>query len=160
MSGMFFGTSIFNQPLGTWKLNPNVRFFESFSEVGLFNESGMNCDNYSATLIGWQQNNPNVKGRAMLATGLRYGTNAVAARNALINTQNWQISGDLPSGTLCGSSSTDDKNEENVLKIYPNPSTGKISIKSDFKDVKNIEIRGLDGRIVQVISELKDNEID
>jgi surface protein len=154
MSQIFFYATGFNHQVGNWKLNSNVVL------ANLFEGSGMNCENYSATLIGWQQNNPNVKGRAMLATGLKYGTNAVAARNALINTQNWQISGDLPSGTLCSSSSTDVKNEEKGLNIYPNPTSGIILFNSDGQDLKNLEIRSLDGKLMLFVPELKDNSLD
>jgi len=48
---------------------------------------------------------------------------------------------------------------ENV-RIYPNPTTGIISIESDFNDVKNIELRSMDGKLIYEISELRDNTID
>lgn len=55
---------------------------------------------------------------------------------------------------------TDDILKNGNIRIYPNPTTGLISIESDFKDVKNIEIRGLDGKLIQMISELRDNTLD
>ena len=96
MSGMFSGAGAFNQNIGNWTLHPNV-FLE-----GMLNNSGMDCTNYTATLIGWKNNNPTVTGRTLDATGRMYGINAVAARNHLINTQGWNIAGDSPSGTFCG----------------------------------------------------------
>lgn len=52
------------------------------------------------------------------------------------------------------------ENVDNLIRIYPNPTTGLISIESEFKNVKNIEIRSLDGKLIQMISELRDNTID
>jgi hypothetical protein len=46
------------------------------------------------------------------------------------------------------------------IKIFPNPTTGIISIESDFNDVKNIEIRSFDGSLIQEISVLKDKKLD
>src|SRR5690606_7769115 len=64
--------------------------------------SGLDCDNYSATLVGWQVNNPTVYGITLDAVDMIYGTAALPHRNALINNQGWVINGDSPSGTDCG----------------------------------------------------------
>lgn len=152
MSGMFFYASKFNQSLGAWKLNPNVLFI-AFSVVGIFSNSGMACDNYSATLIGWQQNNPNVKNRLLIANGLQYGINAIAARTALINTQGWMISGDLPSGTLCSTSSNEEEKLENPILLYPNPSSGYINFESD-KIVRNLEVLNYTGEVIMNLNRI------
>jgi len=75
----------FNQSLSAWSLNPNV------SLSNALNHSGLDCDNYSATLIGWAQNNPSVTNRNLDASGRVYKFNAVAARNQLL-AQGWTIS--------------------------------------------------------------------
>ena len=95
MSQMLRDATSFNQSLGNWILHPNVNF------SSMLNSIGMDCDHYSATLIGWQVNNPTVTGRVLNAGGLQYGTIAESARNILINDQGWSISGDSPSGTAC-----------------------------------------------------------
>jgi len=158
MTKMFEGAYTFNQLLGNWKLNSNVALANIDENVGLFQGSGMNCDNYSATLIGWQQNNPNVKGRILLASGLKYGTNADAARILLINTQGWMISGDLPSGTICGSSSIVDKNEEIGINIFPNPSSGVITIEHNGKLPETLTVINSTGQ--EFIFPISDNKLD
>ncbi len=95
MSGMFQFSNAFNQNIGTWTLNPSVdlRF--------MLSNSGMNCNNYSATLIAWNGNPSTPNGRTLGAIQRPYGTNAVAARNNLTTTKGWTITGDLPSGAVC-----------------------------------------------------------
>ncbi|MEM9341226.1 MAG: BspA family leucine-rich repeat surface protein, partial [Bacteroidota bacterium] len=92
---LFQGAGSFNQDLGPWKLNAQVNM------NNLLNNSGMDCENYSSTLTGWYENNPEVTGRSLDADGLEYGTNAEAARNALVNERGWTITGDAPSGVAC-----------------------------------------------------------
>ncbi|MCF8276603.1 MAG: BspA family leucine-rich repeat surface protein [Flavobacteriales bacterium] len=94
---MFEGASSFNQNLGSWILNPSV----SASMGDMLTDCGMDCENYSKTLIGWLANNPTVTGRYLSSTNLEYGTNAVAARHALTTTQGWTITGDVASGVSC-----------------------------------------------------------
>ncbi len=95
MGSMFEFASAFNQPLGNWQLNSTVNM------LNILGESGMDCNNYSATLIGWNNNPATPNGRYLGATGLQYGTNAVAARNNLVSNKGWTIYGDAPSGTDC-----------------------------------------------------------
>ncbi len=95
MNAMFFNASAFNQNIGSWVLNPGV------SMTNMFSASGVNCNNYSATLIGWSTNPSTPNGRTLGATGRQYGTNAAAGRTNLTTTKGWTIVGDSPSGTLC-----------------------------------------------------------
>ncbi len=97
MLGMFEQATAFNQNIGAWTLNPGVdlRF--------MFDNNGLDCNNYSATLIGWSASPSTPNGRTLGATGRQYGTNAVAARNDLDITKSWTITGDTPSGAVCSS---------------------------------------------------------
>jgi surface protein len=96
MSNMFYYVNVFNQDLGAWTLNSNVDL------TSIFDNNGMNCENYSATLVGWS-NNPNTPdNRNLGALGMQYGTNALTYRTNLITNKGWVISGDTPSGTICG----------------------------------------------------------
>ena len=104
MEAMFDNASSFNQNLGDWILHPTVDLGGGIgSEGGMLDGSGLDCINYSSTLIGWAANNPTVTGRQLGASGLEYGTNAVAARNTLTTTRGWTITGDSPSGVGCWS---------------------------------------------------------
>ncbi|MBK7428002.1 MAG: DUF285 domain-containing protein [Saprospiraceae bacterium] len=95
MNSMFQNAISYNQPLGNWILNPNVDVRIMLSQCG------MDCTNYSNTLIGWAQNNPGVTGRSLGASNMLYGNNAINDRNTLINLRGWTITGDSPNGTLC-----------------------------------------------------------
>lgn len=97
MAQMFFQAIAFNQNLSAWTLNPGVNL------NNMLNSSGMDCNNYSATLIGWSANPSTPNGRTLGATGRQYGTNAIAARTNLTTTKGWTITGDTPTGTDCGS---------------------------------------------------------
>lgn len=94
MRSMFQDASVFNQNLGAWTLNSSLDL--SFFLIS----SGVDCLNYSATLQGWAANPATPDGRNLGANGRQYGTNAVAARNILLD-KGWTISGDVASGTLC-----------------------------------------------------------
>jgi surface protein len=97
MSGMFKDASAFNQNIGNWTLNPGVNL--NF----MLDNCGMDCNNYSSTLIGWNANPSTPNGRSLGASGRQYGTNAVAARTNLTGPKGWTITGDAPSGTVCSS---------------------------------------------------------
>lgn len=86
MSNMFDGATCFDQSLATWNL-------AKCEAIGL-NGSGISDVNYQATLQGWV-NNPQTNSKIKLdALGLFYG-NATTARNFLINTKQWTITGDM-----------------------------------------------------------------
>lgn len=95
MSLMFSLASAFNQNIGAWTLDPGVNL------SNMLDNSGMDCNNYSATLIGWSANASTPNGRFFGASGRQYGTNAVAARTNLTTTKGWTITGDTPSGAVC-----------------------------------------------------------
>lgn len=92
MTNLFFGATAFDQNLGTW----NVTNVTTMSNM-LFS-SGMSTGNYDATLIGWASQA--VRSNVILgANGLNYCAGEIA-RNVLITTYNWTISGDAK---LCSS---------------------------------------------------------
>ncbi len=94
MNLMFFNASSFNQPIGNWTLNASVNM------ASMLNNCGMDCTNYSATLLGWSNNPATPSGRSLGATGRKYQTAAVAARTNLDVTKNWGISGDALVATV------------------------------------------------------------
>jgi len=118
MASMFFGASSFNQPLNNWDVSSTTSMFAMFagaelfnqdlgawsllsttSLIGMLNSTGINCENYSSTLIGWAAN-PNTPVNLTLgAEGRQYGTNAISARSQLVS-RGWTITGD--SQGTCG----------------------------------------------------------
>lgn len=124
MSWMFRNASSFNQDIGNWTLKTNVNLSDM-----LYN-SGMDCDHYSATLIGWEANNPNVTNRNLGAHNQFYGTSAITARETLVNDRGWTITGDTASGDACDLLlSTEDIVFGNEVIVYPNPSSQEFKLK-------------------------------
>ena len=95
MNSMFSGATSFNQYLGDWSLNSAVNL------GSMLNNSGINCANYSSTLIGWANNASIPSGRTLGATGIQFGTNAQIARDYLVNTKGWTITDGGSSGSVC-----------------------------------------------------------
>lgn len=108
MTGMFYMASSFNQSIGSWPLNANVNL------NGMLNYAGLDCKNYSATLISWSSSNVIPSNRSIGAYGLVYGTSSVSARNILIS-KGWSISGDTAGNGTCSIAIAPDSN--NVLYV-------------------------------------------
>lgn len=95
MGALFVDASSFDQDIGEWEFHPNNRFI-LWGAHGFFENSGMSCENYSNTLIGWADN-PNTPDGKNLGplTGMEYGPGAINARNTLIS-KGWTFLGDDP----------------------------------------------------------------
>jgi len=112
MESMFSSALTFNQNIGSWTMNPGVEL------SGMLANSGMDCNNYSATLSGWSVNPSTPNGRTLGATGMQYGTNAEAARSNLTTTKGWTITGDSPSGTDCTGSCVPASERAALIALY------------------------------------------
>lgn len=131
----FGGGGSFNQDLGSWNLKPDVYMRD------MLEASGMDCDHYSATLVGWHENNPSVTDITLGADGLEYGASAVEAREALINEQGWTIIGDQASGMACdGLVSVHFLHNGINVTSYPNPTSGKITLTGYQIDPSHLRI--------------------
>ena len=151
MRFMFSGASAFNQSIGNWMLNPNVTL------QAMLNLSGMDCNNYSATLIGWAANNPTVTNRNLGALNRIYGTSAVAARTILVNSRGW-ILNDSTNGDLCGGSlSTLDYDLENQISIYPNPANEYLTINYKTNQKQDISVYSSLGKLLATYNNAENN---
>ena len=100
MSSMFYAAISFNQNISSWKLSPIV----DMNNMLLL--SGINCINYSLSLIGWAANPDTPYGRNLDSVNILYGTNAKTARNYLTLTKGWTILDDMLNDTNCGLTQT------------------------------------------------------
>ncbi|SHK98548.1 surface protein, partial [Reichenbachiella agariperforans] len=93
MDRMFQNAAAFNQYLGSWTSEATVR-------DDMFDGSGMDCINYTGTLIGWTTNTTatNVN---MGSNGLEYGTNAASAVNELETNRSWDFDDHTASSSEC-----------------------------------------------------------
>jgi surface protein len=159
MTKMFQNATSFNQNLGNWKLNASVDM------RNMLDNCGMDCSNYSATLVGWNANPSTPNGRTLGATGRTYGPQATAARTNLTGTKGWTITGD-GSSIICGISSAPSERLRTELvgegskvdeNVYPNPFVGRVTIEADLKDVteKDIKLVDLLGREFRPLSTRK-----
>jgi len=90
MTSMFKNALRFNQSLGSWNLKSvgNLNF--------MFENSGMDCVSYSKTLMGWATH-PDIPSDIWLInlSGISYSSDALSARNFLINTKGWYFMDDI-----------------------------------------------------------------
>ncbi|MFK7814104.1 MAG: BspA family leucine-rich repeat surface protein [Maribacter sp.] len=87
MRNMFSGASAFNQNLGVWDVSAVSQM------TNMLSNSGISQSNYDNILIGWSSQT--VRSNISLgATNLNY-CDGLAARQALIDTYSWTITGDI-----------------------------------------------------------------
>jgi len=166
MSGMFYNTIAFNQNIGNWNTS-NVtdmdymfynasNFNQSLEQWNLkkvvnigniFRNSKLSCKNYDKTLIGWA-NNPNTPNNLQFTnnTGMIYSSQqSVNARNYLINTKAWTITGDSynPDCNLGVKELLSKK-----IQVYPNPARDFILI-DNLKDNVEFEIYDIQGKLIK-----------
>jgi hypothetical protein len=84
---MFENATKFNQSLGSWNVS-NVDWM-----VATLDNTGLSTDNYDATLIGWAAQKLK-KDVYLWAAGLTYSAAGKAARDILVGTYGWKITGD------------------------------------------------------------------
>ncbi len=124
MNVMFSGATAFNQNIGNWNLNPNVTM------INMLNNSGMDCNNYTDTIIGWSNNTNTPNGRSLGAVGMDYGMNALPNRNILTVDKGWTVIGDSQLTGNCGTLAVEDFSQ-NKFEIYPNPADDFIVVNTE-----------------------------
>ncbi len=109
----FSSASAFNQDLGNWNLSSATAL------VAMLDNAGLSADNYDATLIGWEAQNPPT-GLSLGATGLHF-CNAEAEHTELQNpaTHNWTIT---DAGQECAFITTWSTSDNQI--IIPTTGTG------------------------------------
>ena len=126
LEDMFRDATSFNQDLGDWDIS-NVRTMNR-----MLNNSGLDCSNYSTTLIGWA-NQPEILDSVRLeAEGLMYGSFAVHARDeVLISDKGWDIRGDALDDDCVPVSTSNLYDDFPGIAVFPNPATDLIRLSGE-----------------------------
>lgn len=143
MNSMLEDASTFNQTLESWNLNA----LTTASQI--LQNSGLSCDNYNTTLIGWSTNS-NTPNNISLGgiNPLQYSTAAASnARNNLLTIKNWNFTGDIFNPECVQLLSTNELNTNIDFSVYPNPATDFIYVKN-YKEAESYMIFDVLGRIV------------
>ncbi|MFP3592854.1 BspA family leucine-rich repeat surface protein [Chryseobacterium sp. SIMBA_038] len=144
MRSILGDTHSFNYSLGSWNLQSVML------AGGMITGSGLNCENYDNTLIGWANNSLNPSNLTIgnvspMNYSSQYGANA---RNQLVNNKNWILTGDSYNPECRSELSTSETLIKSDISIYPNPATDFIFIKN-LKGINTYKIFDTSGRIVQ-----------
>lgn len=86
-SNMFFRAENFNHDLGNWSLA------QAQDLTGMLDNSGLDCNTYSDTLIGWNSDSNTPDNLILGAALLKYTSDALPAINNLLFNKGWGISG-------------------------------------------------------------------
>ncbi len=132
MDFMFIYATSFNQDLSNWNIS-NVEFMQN-----MFEGVTLSTEYYSNMLNAWSklplQNNVVFNGG-----NSKYYIDAQAARQSIIDNYGWTIT----DGGLVTSITENQIN--NIIEIYPNPSNGKVFVKSN-SEIINIYITDISGK--------------
>lgn len=151
MDVMFTSATSFNYPLEKWNLNSLT------TAAVMINSAGMDCINYSKTLVGWA-NNSNTPNNINLGfvSGLTYSNNIASYRDTLLNSKGWAFTGDI-SGACEFHLGVSDYEHDNEFSVYPNPATDVLYLKN-IRDIKSYKILDFSGRII-IQNSLNSNHI-
>ncbi len=99
MSYMLKDCQSFNQNLGSWDLSAlkhesGFGHYASKSMEGMLDNCGMDCTNYTASLVGWEANANTPYDIVLGANGLTFGSDADEAHQKLLKINRWSINGD------------------------------------------------------------------
>lgn len=149
MGGMFAQATSFDHSLRDWKLNSILEKGQNNSNSlqGLFQYSGMSCENYSRTLQGWA-NNPDIAEYVTLTSdGIEYSPDVAPFRDYLIHERGWTIEEDTQGDCLL---SIDVFNQSTSIDLYPNPSSNHITL-NGLQGDEIINLYDIQGRLHQTI---------
>jgi hypothetical protein len=134
---MFDKAIEFNQNIGNWDLSSAIYLNQ------ILNNCGMDCKNYSKTLIGWASHNNLPSNLVLFSFQLQYGTNADSARRNLINNKSWNIIGDKSSGSDCSNFLNLETLSNNRINLFPNPAHSFLNIEAyEATEIQVFNING------------------
>jgi len=141
MDLMLMETTSYNHTLEKWNLNSLI------TAASMLTSSGLDCRNYSNTLIGWS-NNGNTPNSIHLGivSDLTYSDTATPSRNHLLNVKGWSFLGDNL-GTCEHQLGTSDYSLNTTPQMYPNPVSDMIYLKN-IQNMIRYTITDMSGRTV------------
>lgn len=141
MDLMLKETTSFNYTLDKW----NLKSLTTANQMITY--SGIDCVNYSKTLMGWANNNDTPDHINLgSVSDLIYSNIAAVSRNKLINLKGWNIAGDSL-GNCESQLGTLEYAFNKEYEVYPNPATDVIYLKSK-SDIKSYSIIDMDGKVI------------
>lgn len=148
MNRMFQYATKFNQNLGMWDLSSIGTYVTGVTMENMLDNSGMDCQNYDATLIGWADNPVTPNGAKLGALNRVYSyVNAVTAHNKLTVTKYWTIVGDKYDPACNPTTVANVTKGIGELSLYPNPSMEYFAI-NGLKGDAYITLLDLTGRVL------------
>ncbi|MGI6343008.1 MAG: BspA family leucine-rich repeat surface protein [Bacteroidales bacterium] len=91
MGWMFMSATDFNQSLGSWNIASLINTSTSTSLSQMLQSSGVDCENYAATLQGWASSATTPNNLWLGARHVYYAPSGAAARLSLIIDKGWTI---------------------------------------------------------------------
>ncbi len=185
MRSMFEEATAFNQPLNSWELSSVITMYRMFNDAISFNQpldewelpsllpegyslglsldrSGISCENYGKTLIGWAYNENTGNNISLYVRDMKYDQYTQSPRNLLI-AKGWRIFGDSLTDRNCLTNSTvietKGKQIRTELVIFPNPGNDIIHIGGNEK-ISELTIFSVSGKRVEVESQNNKNLFD
>lgn len=155
MKSILEETTNFNQNIGSWNFSA-IEF-----AMDMIKDSGIDCENYNSTLIGWANNSvtPTAINLGSVSPLQYSSTAASTARNILVNTKSWTMTGDTFSSECLPRLGTSETETIEKGFIYPNPSTDFIYIRN-IKNISSYKILDISGRIIINKKDFQDQKID
>ncbi len=182
IDGLFANATSFNQPIGNWNTANITSMNYAFDHATSFNQNigtwdiskviivtyvpnqtnmssmldscGLDCENYSATLNGWNTNTSIPIGSILGAAGLEYGASAATAHANLTGVKSWIILGDIASNNECNSKTGLTTKNNIALILYPNPATNSLIITAEAT-LGTIKIASVLGVVVMQLTTTK-----
>lgn len=142
MNGMFNGATSFDQNLENWSLH------NSLDKIS-FSYSGMSCENYSKSILGWASNPMQSNNIIIDANNLEYSPEVLEARIYLEEQHNWSFSADIEGDCALTPTSIED-GLATQLKLYPNPVSDILRI-AGIENQINIQVLDIAGRILKTV---------
>ena len=144
-SGMFSGATAFDRSLGYWNLSGITD--GNTAMLNMFDNSGLSCLSYHATLSGWNIKPSTPNNIRLGAANINYSNAAAAIRTNLQTNKGWTFVGDQLSAGCGGADASgryitvwDTRNSNSPLRIRPNIQATNVTIGKRWVTLQIMEL--------------------